>query len=82
MPSPAELDLAATRCDELAAAVGTALDRVALRHGPEVWQGGRATRFGLGLEDQRAVLRAAAEQLTADARVLRARADLVRSTVP
>jgi hypothetical protein len=79
MPSPAELDAAADVLLALATEVGTALDRVAAFHRPDVWQGRRADRFGRELDDQRAQLRAAAEELTGDARLLRGRAEVLRS---
>ncbi len=77
--SPAELEAAADRFDALAGVVGTALDRVVAFHRPDVWQGARADRFGRDLDDQRALLRAAAADLAADARVLRSRADILRT---
>ena len=79
MPSPADLDATAARFDVLAGQVGTALDRVAAFHRPDVWQGARADRFGRGLDDHRVQLRAAAEELAGDARLLRARAELLRA---
>ena len=77
--SPLELDAAADRFDALAGVVGTALDRVVAFHRPDVWQGARANRFGQDLDDQRVRLRAAAAELAADARVLRARAAILRT---
>jgi hypothetical protein len=82
MTSAADLDSAADRCEALAEQVRTALDRVAAFHRPDVWQGARADRFGRELEDQRAQLRAAGRELADDARLLRARADLVRLLPP
>jgi hypothetical protein len=79
MVSAADLDLAAARFQALADEVGTALDRVAAFHRPDVWQGARAERFGRELDDQRALLRAAARGLADDARSLRARAELLRA---
>jgi hypothetical protein len=79
MTSPAELDAAADTLLALAAEVGTALDRVAAFHRPDVWQGLRADRFGRALDDHRVLLRAAAQELTDDARLLRGRAELLRT---
>jgi hypothetical protein len=79
VPTPAELDASADRLLALAARVGTGLDRVAAFHRPDVWQGAAADRFGRGLDDQRVLLRAAAEDLIGDARLLRGRAELIRS---
>jgi PPE-repeat protein len=75
-----ELEALARRLEAVAASVGTALDPVVAHHRPDVWQGTRAARFGQELIDQRAWLRAAADQLTVDARLLQARAALLRVT--
>ena len=82
MASPAELDAAADRLEAIALEVRTGLDRVVAFHRPDVWQGARAARFGQELDDQRALLRSAAEQLAGDARAIRARAELLRSAAP
>jgi hypothetical protein len=79
MPSPDELEAAADRLDALATEVGTTLDRVVTYHRPDVWQGARADRFGRELDDQRALLRRAAEAFADDARMLRAQARLLRT---
>jgi hypothetical protein len=78
-PDAVELDADAARLEALALEVGTALDRVVAFHRPDVWQGRRADRFGRELEDQRRQVRVAADELAAEARVLRARAELVRA---
>ena len=75
-----ELEAASLRLSALAAVVGTALDPIVAYHRPDVWQGGRAVRFGQALVDHRLLLRAAADELAADARLLHARADLLRAT--
>ena len=75
-----ELEASARRLDALAATVGTLLDPIVAFHRPDVWRGGRAIRFGQDLLDQRTRLGAAAAQLAADARLLRARAELLRVT--
>lgn len=75
-----ELEAASLRLSALAAVVGTALDPVVAHHRPDVWQGGRAVRFGQDLVDHRLLLRAAGEALAADARLLHARAELLRAT--
>ena len=79
MPTPDDLEALARRLEAVATAVGTALDPVVAHHRPDVWQGARAVRFGQGLVEQRASLRAAADQLTVDARLLQARAALLRT---
>lgn len=79
MSAPDELEALAQRLESAAVTVGTALDLVVAHHRPDVWQGARATRFGQELVEQRAWLRAAADQLTVDARLLRARAALLRT---
>ena len=79
MTSVDDLEAAARRLGALAATVGTALDPIVAYHRPDVWQGGRADRFSRDLLDQRAWLRAAADQLATDARLLQARADLLRT---
>ena len=80
MSTPDELEALAQRLEAVAATVGTALDPVVAHHRPDVWQGARADRFGQELVDQRAWLRAAADQLTVDARLLQARATILRAT--
>ncbi len=80
MTTPDDLEALARRLEAAAATVGTALDEVVAHHRPDVWQGARAVRFGQGLVEQRASLRAAADQLTVDARLLDARAALLRAT--
>jgi hypothetical protein len=82
MTSPADLEAAADRLDLVADEVRTGLDRVAAFHRPDVWQGARAGRFGRELEDQRTQLRAVADELAGAARVLRARASLLRTVEP
>jgi len=79
MPTPDDLEALARRLEAVAASVGTALDPVVAHHRPDVWQGARADRFGQDLVEQRAWLRAAADQLTVDARLLEARAALLRA---
>jgi hypothetical protein len=79
MTTPDELLALAGRLDALAASVATMLDPVVAHHRPDVWQGRRAVHFGRELTEQRAWLRAAADQLTSDARLLTARADLLRA---
>jgi hypothetical protein len=74
-----DMDAAARRLHAVAAVVGNALDPIVAYHRPDVWQGGRAARFGQELVDHRLLLRAAADQLVADARLLAARADLLRA---
>ena len=74
-----DLEAAARRLSTLAAVVGNALDPIVAYHRPDVWQGGRAVRFGQELMDHRLLLRAAADELGADARLLAARADLLRA---
>lgn len=74
-----DLEAAARRLSALAAVVGNALDPIVAYHRPDVWQGGRAVRFGQELMDHRLLLRAAADELAADARLLAARADLLRA---
>jgi len=64
--------------EALADAARVALDAVVARHGPATWQGARADRFGRELADRRRALLHAAEQLEVEARLLRARAALVR----
>ena len=59
------MEAAALRLSALAAVVGTALDPVVAHHRPDVWQGGRAVRFGQELVDHR---------------LLHARAALLRTT--
>ena len=61
--SSADLDTAAERLEALADVVGTGLDRMVAFHRPDVWQGLLADRFGRELDDQRALLRAAAREL-------------------
>lgn len=78
MPTPDDLEALARRLEAVAVSVGTALDPVVAHHRPDVWQGARAVRFGQELLEQRGSLRAAADQLAVDARLLRARADLLR----
>lgn len=80
MTTPDDLEALARRLEAAAAAVGTALDTVVAHHRPDVWQGARAIRFGQELVEQRAWLRAAAEELAVDARLLHARAALLRVT--
>ncbi len=75
----ADLDTAAERLEALAGVVGTGLDRIVAFHRPDVWQGLLADRFGRELDDQRALLRAAARELADEARVLRSRAELLRT---
>ncbi len=79
MTTADDLDALAHRLEAVAGTVGAALDPVVAHHRPDVWQGARATRFGQELVEQRAWLRAAADQLTVDARLLRARAALLRT---
>jgi len=79
MTTPDDLEALARRLEAVAATVDTALDPVVAHHRPDVWQGARADRFGHELVDQRAWLRAAADQLTVDARLLQARATLLRT---
>ena len=79
MPTPDDLEALARRLEAVAASVGTALDPVVAHHRPDVWQGARADRFGQDLVEQRAWLRLAADQLTVDARLLEARAALLRA---
>jgi len=74
------MEAAALRLSALAAVVGTALDPVVAHHRPDVWQGGRAVRFGQELVDHRLLLRTAADELAAEARLLHARAALLRTT--
>ena len=73
------LDAAAARLASAAAAVRDALDGALAADRPDVWQGGRADRFGLELADQRRRLRAVADELRVAAQVTRARAELVRA---
>lgn len=80
MTTPDDLEALARRLEAVAATVATALDPVVAHHRPDVWQGARAVRFGQELVEQRAWLRAAAEELTVDARILQARAALLRVT--
>jgi hypothetical protein len=75
-----DMEAAARRLRAVAAVVGDALDPIVAYHRPDVWQGGRAVRFGQELVDHRLLLRAAADQLATDARLLAARADLLRTT--
>ena len=79
MTTADDLEAFARRLDAVAATVGTALDPVVAYHRPDVWQGARALRFGQELVEQRASVRAAADQLTVDARLLQARAGLLRA---
>jgi hypothetical protein len=79
MTTADDLEALAHRLESVAATVGTALDPVVAHHRPDVWQGARAARFGQELIEQRAWLRAAADQLTVDARLLQARAALLRA---
>jgi hypothetical protein len=74
-----DMAAAARRLSAVAAEVGRALDPIVAYHRPDVWQGGRAVRFGQELLDHRVLLRAAADELAADARLLAARADLLRA---
>jgi hypothetical protein len=74
-----DMDAAARRLSAVAAMIGSALDPIVAYHRPDVWQGGRAVRFGQELLDHRVLLRAAADELAADARLLAARADLLRA---
>ncbi len=73
------LEAAAVRLDVVASAVRDALDGVLAADRPDVWQGGRAARFGVELADQRLRLRAVADELAIAARLTRARAELVRA---
>jgi hypothetical protein len=75
-----DLEAASLRLSALAAVVGRTLDPVVAHHRPDVWQGGRAARFGQELADHRLLLQVAAEELAADARLLHARAELLRAT--
>ncbi len=79
MTTADDLEAFARRLDAVAATVGTALDPVVAYHRPDVWRGARALRFGQELVEQRASVRAAADQLTVDARLLQARAGLLRA---
>src|SRR4029453_17656305 len=74
-----DLDTLATRLGALAQAVREPLDRVVAYHRPDVWRGARADRFGQELADQRLRGRVAADELAAAARLLRARAELLRA---
>jgi phosphatidylserine/phosphatidylglycerophosphate/cardiolipin synthase-like enzyme len=74
-----DLDTLATRLGALAQAVREPLDRVVAYHRPDVWRGARADRFGQELADQRLRVRVAADELAAAARLLRARAELLRA---
>jgi hypothetical protein len=77
--TPEELERMASELSALALAVLGVLNRVAAYHRPDVWQGLRADRFGQELADQRLRVKAAAAELGDGARLLRARADLVRA---
>jgi hypothetical protein len=82
MTTALDLELAATRLHAQAAVVAVALDAVVAHHRRDVWTGGRAVRFGLDLADRRRLLQAAAEELRVEARLLHARADLLRAVTP
>lgn len=79
MTTPTELEAAAVRLAALSALVTPTVEQLVAYHRPDVWQGGRAVRFGHELMDQRAQARAAADQLAADARLTQARAGLLRA---
>jgi hypothetical protein len=79
MATPDDLYQSAGQLTALSELIRLSFDQLVAYHRPDVWQGGRARRFGEDLADRRVQVHAVAEQVAADARLLRARAELLRA---